>query len=92
MPSLGKATDMIVMMFTNYDTTIAEVTPAMVLFIVMSVSIVLIKDLLDEFCKKENTLFHHQNMFVRWSVYIILICLILTSGVFDASQFIYVNF
>lgn len=92
MPSLGKATDMIVMMFTNYDTTIAEVTPAMLLLIVMSVSIVLVKDILDEFCKKEQTLFHHQNIFVRWAVYIILTCLILTCGVFDASQFIYVNF
>ena len=92
MPSLDKATDMIIKMFTNHDTTIAEITPAMVLLIVMSVSIVLVKDILDEFCKKEQTLFHHQNIFVRWSVYIILTCLILTCGVFDASQFIYVNF
>ena len=92
MPSLDKATDMIIKMFTNHDTTIAEITPAMVLLIVMSVSIVLVKDMLDEFCKKEQTLFHHQNIFVRWSVYIILTCLILTCGVFDASQFIYVNF
>ena len=92
MPSLDKATDMIVKMFTNHDTTIAGITPAMVLLIVMSVSIVLVKDILDEFCKKEQTLFHHQNIFVRWSVYIILTCLILTCGVFDASQFIYVNF
>lgn len=92
MPSLDKATDMIIKMFTNHDTTIAEITPAMVLFIVMSVSIVLIKDLLDEFYKKENILFHHQNMFVRWSVYFIMVAMILTCGVFDASQFIYVNF
>ena len=92
MPSLDKATDMIIKMFTNHDTTIAEITPAMLLLIVMSVSIVLVKDILDEFCKKEQTLFHHQNIFVRWSVYIILTCLILTCGVFDASQFIYVNF
>ena len=92
MPSVDKAADMIIKMFTNHDTTIAEITPAMVLFIVMSVSIVLVKDLLDEFCKKEHTLFHHQNVVVRWSVYFIMVATILTCGVFDASQFIYVNF
>ena len=92
MPSLNDAIGMIMRIFTNKEITIAEITPAMALFIMVSISIVFVKDALDEFCKREYTLFHHQYAFVRWTTYIILTIMILTCGVFDASQFIYVNF
>lgn len=92
MPTLEQATAMITRMFTNHETTIAEITISMAFFILMSVSVVILKDMMDEFCKREHTLLHHQNMFVRWLAYIVLLAMILTCGVFDASQFIYVNF
>lgn len=37
-------------------------------------------------------LFHNRNIIVRWSSYMIILILILLFGVFDAGQFIYVNF
>lgn len=92
LPSLTDAVAMISRMFTNHDTTIAEITPAMMLFIIMSVSVVFLKDWLDEYCERKHTLFHHQSTVVRWSIYVTLLFLILSCGVFDASQFIYVNF
>lgn len=92
MPTLYDAIEMISRMITNHDITIAEITPAMALFIMMSVLIVVLKDFMDEFCDRKHTMFHHQNVIVRWSVYIVMVGLILTCGVFDASQFIYVNF
>lgn len=92
MPTLNDAIEMISRMITNHVITIAEITPAMALFIMMTVSIVLLKDFLDEFCDRKHTLFHHRNVVVRWSVYIVMVGMILTCGVFDASQFIYVNF
>jgi len=92
MPTLNDAIEMISRMITNHDITIAEITPAMALFIMMSVLIVVLKDFMDEFCDRKHTMFHHQNVIVRWSVYIVMVGMILTCGVFDASQFIYVNF
>ncbi len=92
MPTLEQALTVIKKMFFNFDTSIATITPAMLVFCVMSVSIVLIKDLADEYLPKQYAFFHFQNRFVRWGVYVAILCLILTCGVFDASQFIYVNF
>ena len=92
MPTLNDAIEMISRMIINHDITIAEITPAMSLFIMMSISIVVLKDFMDEFCDRKHTMFHHQNVIVRWSVYIVMVGMILTCGVFDASQFIYVNF
>jgi len=92
MPTLENATNIICRMFTNRELSIVEITPSMVMFIIISLGIVFIKDLLDEFSNSNYRLFHIPNLFVRWSVYIILLFIILTCGVFDASQFIYVNF
>ena len=92
MPTLYDAIEMISRMIINHDITIAEITPAMALFIIMSVFIVVLKDFMDEFCNRKHTMFHHQNVIIRWSVYIVMVGMILTCGVFDASQFIYVNF
>lgn len=92
MPSLDQAMDMIARIFLNHDMTIAEITPAMALFILMSISIVFIKDICDECSERKYTLLHLENIYARWSVYVILVGIIVTCGVFDASQFIYVNF
>ena len=92
MPSLENALRMIIRMFTDASTSLAQITPSMMIFCILSVTIVIIKDLLDEFLPRRYSLFHNQYRVVRWSIYMILLCMILTCGVFDASQFIYVNF
>ena len=92
MPSLENAWRMIVRMFTDASTSLAQITPSMMIFCILSVTIVIIKDILDESLPRRYSLFHNQYKIVRWSVYVMLLCMILTCGVFDASQFIYVNF
>lgn len=92
MPSLSQAYEVIHKMFSNHQVTLATITPAMMLFIIVSISVVVLKDLTDEFLPQRYTLFHHKYMLVRWTVYVVLTCMILTCGVFDNSQFIYVSF
>lgn len=92
MPSLRQAGEMVYKMFSDYSTSMTAATVSVTLFIVMSLFIVIVKDLSDEFVPRCYTPFHHKYTIVRWAVYVVLTCLILTCGVFDASQFIYVNF
>lgn len=61
-------------------------------FIGLSLSIVISKDIIDEFHIKKFQFFSSKYRFVRWSAYLICMIIILLMGVFDASQFIYVNF
>lgn len=92
MPTLGQACDVINLMLLNHQTTLATITPSMSLFIIVSVIIVMMKDLMDEFLPQRYSLFHNQYTIVRWTVYVVLMCMVLTCGVFDNSQFIYVSF
>ncbi len=92
MQSLGQAVEVILKMLTDYQMTLSTITPSMLLFIIVSIIVVIGKDLLDEFFSKRYSLFHNQYTMIRWTIYVVLLCLILTCGVFDNSQFIYVNF
>lgn len=92
MPTVGQTFEVIKLMLCNYQTTLATITPSMSLFIIVSIVIVVLKDLMDEFLPQRYSLFNNQYTIVRWTVYVVLLCLILTCGVFDNSQFIYVNF
>lgn len=92
MPTLGQAYDVIKLMLFNHQTTLATITPSMSLFIIVSVVIVMLKDLMDEFLPQRYSLFYSQYTIVRWTVYVVLMCMVLTCGVFDNSQFIYVSF
>lgn len=92
MPTLSQAYEVIHMMLSNHQVTLATITPAMMLFIIVSICVVVLKDLTDEFLPQCYTLFHHKYTLVRWTVYVVLMCMILTCGIFDNSQFIYVSF
>ena len=92
MPTVGQAFEVIKLMLFNHQTTLATITPSMSLFIIISVIIVMLKDLVDEFLPQRYSLFHNQYTIVRWTVYVVLMCMVLTCGVFDNSQFIYVSF
>lgn len=92
MPTLGQACEVVKLMFFNHQTSLATITPSMALFIIISIIIVVLKDLMDECLPLRYTLFHHKHTLVRWTVYVVLMCMILTCGVFDNSQFIYVSF
>ena len=53
--------------------------------------IMIIADLVSEFTPRFD-LFHNRYIVVRWSAYMFILILTLLFGVFDAGQFIYVNF
>ena len=55
------------------------------------ISIVLFKDLVDEYQIKPLMFFHHKNTIVRWATYLILLLMIAIDGVFG-GQFIYSGF
>ena len=61
-------------------------------FIILSLSVVIGKDIVDEFQLKKLQFFSCKSTLVRWSIYLICMILILLAGVFDSTQFIYVNF
>ena len=53
--------------------------------------IMIIADLVNEYMPRLD-LFHNRYIVVRWSAYMMILTLIMLFGVFDAGQFIYVNF
>ena len=59
--------------------------------LLMPLYIVIIADIVSEFTPRLD-LFHNQHIAVRWSAYMFILALTLLFGVFDAGQFIYVNF
>lgn len=60
--------------------------------IFVGITILLIKDTLDEFNVNSIKSFFNNNIFFRWLYYITMILLIITMGVFGSDQFIYANF
>lgn len=61
-------------------------------FSVLGIGILLLKDFRDEFIPDRFPLMNHKCRYIRWSVYISLLFMILTTGVFGSDQFIYANF
>jgi len=94
MPTLGDGFDIIGRMFTSVGTVqftgvfTTGLFPLAIIFV--GLAFLCFKDLRDEFCAAKF-LFLQRPVF-RWGVYIVLFVLIITSGVLDGSQFIYVNF
>ena len=91
MPSVNDSVCILVKMFTNFgipDLSALAVSVLFVLFI--SLFILFFKDLKDEFFSGLSRFFN--KTLIRWAVYVILTCMILTYGVLDGGQFIYVNF
>ena len=61
-------------------------------FMLLGVSLLLAKDIRDEFFSNRMLLMNNKNRLVRWVTYTALIVFILSSGVFSSDQFIYANF
>ena len=92
MPSLSDACAFIHKMFLGGISSIATITPSALLFIIMAIFIVAIKDLSDEYLPKHYSILENKYTIIRWAGYIGFIFVILFCGVFDAGSFIYVNF
>ena len=93
MPTLGEAIGVIDHIFDFSQPMIIEIKSMHVFaFIVMGTSMLLIKDILDEFAPSRFQLLNSRHIIVRWVSYIALAVLLVLTGVFDAGQFIYAVF
>lgn len=78
-------------MFVNHDLTIHFSMESMI-FMAFALVVMAIKEISDEYNIKWLDMFHSRFVFVRWFSYVFLLLCILLMGVFDNSQFIYINF
>lgn len=62
------------------------------LFISLGISLLLVKEFTDEYYPDKFRLLDNKRVWVRWTTYILCMILIMMTGVFDAGQFIYVQF
>lgn len=61
-------------------------------FIAFGLTMLIVKDLSDEFFPEKLHLFDNKNIYIRWCSYLFIIVSIMLVGVFSADQFIYANF
>lgn len=91
MPNIGDAFSIIGKMFYDKGSpNLNELTGSVMLILALSISILFFKDLRDEFFPSKIQVLNIK--IVRWSIYVVLFCMILTFGVLDGGQFIYVSF
>lgn len=91
MPNIGDAFMMLYRIVTDFgmpDLSVISGTSMIMLF--TGLSILVFKDLRDEFFK--NRLVFLNRKPIQWIIYIFLLCITLSFGVFDGGQFIYANF
>lgn len=93
MPSIGDAFTVIGKMFTNpglFDIRAGFGDVAGVVMAAIGLGVLVFKDVKDEFWR--NKMHWFEKPVVRWACYVALFCMIISIGVLDSSQFIYVNF
>lgn len=92
MPTLDDACSYITRIFTDCSDSIAQISPSALVFIVIAILVVGIKDVMDEFAPQQYTILNNKYTIIRWLGYVGILLLIMLCGVFDAGSFIYVNF
>ena len=91
MPNLGDAFSMIGQMVTNLGTpNLSDIAFSVRIVLAMTLTILLFKDIKDEFFSSRIRFLDKK--VVRWSIYVFLFAMILSYGVLDGGQFIYVSF
>lgn len=91
MPSIGEAWGAICRMFMNVGKLeLSDMGMSAMLMVAMGLFILVFKDLRDEFFKDKFRILETKP--VRWAIYAVLFCMILSFGVLDGGQFIYVSF
>ena len=90
-PTIGDAFGVIERILTEHG-ALFKPSNKDVVFSLLSIGIVVCADLIREFQTKKFYRLVQAPIIVRWCMYYALLLLILLSGVFDSSQFIYVSF
>lgn len=91
MPDIGSACTVVEKIFMDFgipDLSGLKIYSKIIL--VIGLSLLVFKDIKDEFL--QNKFVFLRKGFFRWAIYITLFAMILTLGVLDSGQFIYVNF
>lgn len=91
MPTITDALNLIKKVFLDMRFAVDVEVPT-VLWCLILILLVVLKDFAYEKNRKSIMLLHHPSLIIRWSTYIVLIVMILFCSVFDASQFIYAMF
>ena len=90
-PTIGDAWGVIVRIITDHG-ALFKPSNKDVVFSLLSIGIVVCVDMTREFTPKRFYKIIQAPIFIRWAIYYALLLIILLSGVFDSSQFIYVSF
>lgn len=90
-PTIGDAFGVIERILTEHG-TLFKPSNKDVVFSLLSIGIVVCADLMREFQTNKFYRIIQAPIAIRWCMYYALLLLILLSGVFDSSQFIYVSF
>ena len=92
MPTLSDACGVVARIFdSSLPMTIFYDSMTTLCFIIMGITLLLIKDISDEFYQTQTHRILKYRV-IRWIGYIVIIFLILTTGVLGSDQFIYANF
>ena len=93
MPTLGDACQMIVRMFNpSLPLTLYISGFTSLAFVLFGVTMLVLKDVTDEFAPARFHLYDSRYAVIRWGAYLLTMVAILLTGVFGADQFIYANF
>lgn len=91
MPSLGEAFGIIYKMFTDIGApNLTDMGSSILLITVMGLSILIFKDIRDEFFSDRIRFLEAKS--IRWAIYVGLFCMVLLFGALDGGSFIYVSF
>ena len=91
MPDISSAFDMIGRMFTNFGRVdLSDLGFTVISILGISLAVLCFKDMRDEFFPHKMKFLNGKVM--RWAIYAVLFCMILTFGVLDGGQFIYGQF
>lgn len=91
MPDISSAVTVIGIIFTGFGVPdLSGLDVFSILILVLGVSVLVFKDVREEFFSSRFSFL--DNVYIRWCVYIGLFAMILSLGVLDSGQFIYVNF
>ena len=89
MPTIESGFYIIVKIFTDINGKFFMEIPT-IPYSIFALSVLITKELVEEYSKV--SLINNKNVIIRWATYITLTLTILMLGVFDSTQFIYVNF
>lgn len=92
MPTLGDALNVIVKILTDYDGGLFVPEKDTCLYMAMALTVTMMKDIRDEYFSEKAYRVSRLPSVLRYTLYALIVCVILSVGVLDAGTFIYFQF